>query len=299
MILADGIWYLYRHIRLDKNEPFYIGIGKKRINRRCLSFKSIYERACVRDTGRSKFWNKIANKTDYDIEILLESNSLMFIKEKEIEFIKLYGRRDLKTGILCNLTEGGDGNDFIRSKESIQKGLATKKLTWKMSEETKRKIGEANTGKKRTQAEKEQMSLSRVGRKTSEETRRKQSIINKGKKRSVEIKARFSLAQLPQTKRLLIKDMIEKGYYNKHIIALLNTSIIAINKVMVEYAIPEVKRFIREDGLQYKTLEEAGMSVGSSCASISQAIHRKQKTGGYLWTKFQKVLTSDEIDTIK
>lgn len=29
MIVDEGKYYLYRHIRLDKNEPFYIGIGTK------------------------------------------------------------------------------------------------------------------------------------------------------------------------------------------------------------------------------------------------------------------------------
>lgn len=29
MLKNSGKHYLYRHIRLDKNEPFYIGIGTK------------------------------------------------------------------------------------------------------------------------------------------------------------------------------------------------------------------------------------------------------------------------------
>lgn len=29
MLKNTGKYYLYRHIRLDKNEPFYIGIGTK------------------------------------------------------------------------------------------------------------------------------------------------------------------------------------------------------------------------------------------------------------------------------
>lgn len=29
MIVEDGKYYLYRHIRNDKNEPFYIGVGTK------------------------------------------------------------------------------------------------------------------------------------------------------------------------------------------------------------------------------------------------------------------------------
>lgn len=30
MIVSNGKYYLYRHIRLDTNEVFYVGIGTKR-----------------------------------------------------------------------------------------------------------------------------------------------------------------------------------------------------------------------------------------------------------------------------
>lgn len=33
MIVDNGKYFLYRHIRLDKNEVFYIGIGSKRLKR--------------------------------------------------------------------------------------------------------------------------------------------------------------------------------------------------------------------------------------------------------------------------
>ena len=31
MIEDDKIWYVYLHTRLDKNEIFYVGIGKKKL----------------------------------------------------------------------------------------------------------------------------------------------------------------------------------------------------------------------------------------------------------------------------
>lgn len=40
---------------------------------------------------------------------MLTSNNVTFIKEREQEFIKMYGRKDLNTGTLCNMTDGGDG----------------------------------------------------------------------------------------------------------------------------------------------------------------------------------------------
>lgn len=103
-IVDSGKYYLYRHIRLDKNEPFYIGIGTKRP-----IHDGVYNRAITK-TVRNDIWGKIASKTKYIVEILLESNNYDFILQKEIEFIKLYGRINLRTGILSNLTDGGAGS---------------------------------------------------------------------------------------------------------------------------------------------------------------------------------------------
>ena len=99
--------YLYRHIRLDKNEPFYVGIGTTQNKYLKSSEKYRYQRAYNKQ--RSNWWSKITNKTEYEVEILLESDDYEFIKQKEIEFVALYGRRDLGKGTLVILTDGGDG----------------------------------------------------------------------------------------------------------------------------------------------------------------------------------------------
>lgn len=114
-----SIYYLYRHIRLDKNEPFYIGIGKINKNScNSITLSEKYRRAYSK-TNRNIYWYNIVNISDYAIEILIESDNRNFIIEKEIEFIKLYGRKDLQIGTLCNLTDGGEGKEGIRhSKET-------------------------------------------------------------------------------------------------------------------------------------------------------------------------------------
>lgn len=95
--IGFGLYYLYRHIRLDKNEPFYVGIGKKKKNRNYYeSYETEYERAFSK--FRPQHWKNINNKTEIIVEILYESNSLEEIRIKEIEFIKLYGRKDLELG---------------------------------------------------------------------------------------------------------------------------------------------------------------------------------------------------------
>lgn len=108
MIVDDGKYYLYRHIRLDKNTPFYIGIGTKQgeglLNR-------VYSRMYDSLT-KNNIWKKIASKTEYRCEVILESDDDDFIQEKEKEFIKLYGRLcENNGGILANIESGGRRNN--------------------------------------------------------------------------------------------------------------------------------------------------------------------------------------------
>lgn len=116
------MYYLYRHIRLDKNEVFYIGIGKLAKNAKLTSIESEYYRRAYSKTSRNRYWKNIIKSSDYEVEVLLDSDSRNFIKQKEREFIKLYGRRDLKLGTLVNMTDGGEGKEgVINSKITISK----------------------------------------------------------------------------------------------------------------------------------------------------------------------------------
>ena len=95
--------YLYRHIRLDTGDVFYVGISFENKDGK-------FKRAYKNDKGnRNKFWWNITSKTEYEVEIILENLSEYELKEKEKEFIKIYGRRNLLEGTLTNLTDGGDG----------------------------------------------------------------------------------------------------------------------------------------------------------------------------------------------
>jgi hypothetical protein len=123
------MYYLYRHIRLDKNEIFYIGIGKINKNTKSYSKDSEKYRRAYTTKNRNNHWLNIINFTNYDVEILFESDNRSFIIEKEKEFIKLYGRKDLNLGTLCNFTNGGEGRDgVILSKETkLKQSISAKK----------------------------------------------------------------------------------------------------------------------------------------------------------------------------
>lgn len=84
----DKIYYLYRHIRLDKNEPFYIGIGYYNLNQSYKSKFSNYRRAYSK-YERNSYWNHLTNLTNYTVDIMLESKNLEYIWNLEKENKKI------------------------------------------------------------------------------------------------------------------------------------------------------------------------------------------------------------------
>ena len=88
---------VYRHIGLDNNEVFYVGIGKDR--------KRPYSKS-----GRNQHWKNYINKHGYYVDILSDSVDYELAKEVEISLVSYYGRRDLGTGRLVNMTDGGEGS---------------------------------------------------------------------------------------------------------------------------------------------------------------------------------------------
>jgi len=143
--------YVYRHIRIDKNEPFYIGIGKDEDGK--------YIRA-NRKLQRSKFWNNVAQK-GYEIEILMEGLSWEQACQKETEFISLYGRKDLGLGPLVNMTDGGDGFNNPSPETRLKKSASLKNRVF--SEDHKNNLSKSKTGKKLSQEHIQKLKDSHIG----------------------------------------------------------------------------------------------------------------------------------------
>ena len=99
---------VYRHINLDSNKVFYVGIGTEK---RAYDYKS-----------RNKEWKTQADNSTIETEILFECDTREQAYQKEIEFINLYGRVDKGTGTLVNRTDGGGWlKGAIWSPERIKK----------------------------------------------------------------------------------------------------------------------------------------------------------------------------------
>jgi hypothetical protein len=155
--------YVYRHIRLDKNEPFYIGIGND----------EDYKRSKIK-ANRSIYWKNISNKTIYEVEILLDNLTWEQACQKEIEFILLYGIKDLSTGTLVNMTAGGEGTPGIKRSEEyiskLSKRQTGEKGHWfgkNHSKETLQKMSEIKKGKLTSQETKEKLRLASTGTKNA------------------------------------------------------------------------------------------------------------------------------------
>lgn len=252
MQYIENKYYLYRHIRLDKNELFYIGIGTK--GTKFCYYKTEYSRA-FNTNKRNKVWKYIFNKAEIEVEILLESNDYDFIKKKEIEFIKLYGRINLGTGSLTNLTDGGDGslNRKVSEEQKSNFKNIRKNKYWNspMSEEGKEALSKSKLGVKRTQ----------------------ETIDKK------------SLTLFPQWKRDKIIEMILNGNTNQYIAKELKVSSRNVAKIKNKMDLPIKYVVMREDGIKFITEADACRTIGVSKHCIYKCIADGWKCGGYNWIK--------------
>ena len=142
-------YYVYIHFKKSNGEPFYVGKGIKN-----------------RDTatkGRNTFWHSVVNKHDYIVSRV--ANNLT--EEEALNFEKVLigklGRRNLGTGPLVNLTDGGDGiSGHIQSEETRRK----KSISLKgriITPEARQKLREHNLGKRASDEARAKMSKANTG----------------------------------------------------------------------------------------------------------------------------------------
>ena len=137
--------YVYRHVRLDKNEVFYIGVGFKDDGK--------FQRAYQKGNRPNKMWQGIVRKTPIEVEIMLTDLEPYEALAKEMEFIALY-KRKCHGGTLVNLTDGGDGTRGLNVSEETRALQSAKK---------KGKPG-LNKGCKQTEEARKKMSLAKKGK---------------------------------------------------------------------------------------------------------------------------------------
>lgn len=155
-------YYTYAYLREDRT-PYYIGKGKG-------------NRAYKKRTG------EIRPPKDENRIILLKQNLTeeeAFRHEKYM--ISVFGRKDLRTGILRNKTDGGEGASGSIKTEEHRKKLSVANKGKKLSEETKNKMSEKRKGRVLSEETKQKIRESLSGIKRSDETKKKISEVTKGR----------------------------------------------------------------------------------------------------------------------
>lgn len=105
--------YVYIHCKADTGEPFYVGKGKLRRSGRCYERAHAFER-------RNSFWRRVANKHGVQVQIIASCADDVAAQEVEKAYIAGFGRRNIGTGILVNLTDGGDGHAGIVVSDDLR-----------------------------------------------------------------------------------------------------------------------------------------------------------------------------------
>lgn len=251
--------YVYVHIRLDNNQPFYIGIGSDRN----------YARAET-DKGRNRYWNNIVKKAGFSVDIMEDGISWDDACAREIYYISIYKRKN-DGGILCNLTLGGEGKLGVTPTNAFPKGHVPYMKGRKVPKEQIEKLAAFNRGRpshmkgktqKKESIEKFKQTMLKKGWKKGEDHPRF------GKTHSDELKARWRITRkgiAPPNKGIPMKNK------NNHPLVIKNKG---RSECVFQYTLQG--DFISK----YNSITEAGEKTGLSKGNIWHVMKGVRKSSG-------------------
>jgi len=190
--------YLYRD---EKGTPIYVGKGKGTRAKRHLNRKDKHPFV-------QKIQKMIREGHNPQPEFLIKEVDEEFALFAEEEAIRKYGRKDLGTGTLLNLTDGGEGNSGWNPSKETRTKMKENNLGKTLSSETREKISSSllKKGWVLTTARLDNFIGMRKGSIQSNETRAKISAAKKGRTLSIEHREALSIAAKEDwARRKLIK----------------------------------------------------------------------------------------------
>jgi hypothetical protein len=177
-------FYTYVYLRED-GSPYYVGKGT---GRRAFEFYGTHRPPNDRSRIQIRFWPDEAMALAYEIY--------------QIDF---WGRKDLGTGILRNLTDGGDGTSGYTHSVETRRKLSEAHVGRPLPLSARIKISQANRNRVWSVGSRHKMSASKSGQTHSSETCKKISEAHCGKVLSEETRAKLRKAH--QTSQLMKENL--------------------------------------------------------------------------------------------
>ena len=212
----ESVYYVYEWIRLDTNEPFYVGKGKG-------------DR--WRSLNRNKYFKRIFDKYSVAVNILHDNLEENVAYGLEVYYIWLY--RDIIGYELCNITDGGEGNALIGESNPMYGKNPWDYMSEDTKEKTKRKKSESMKGKNKGKNPRDKM---------TEEDKK-----SRDEKASKSMQGKNKYFRSNETKEKISKTRIEKGIAKdeKHPNA---TSVICLTTKKIFLTIKEAQSFYNIKG---------------------------------------------------
>lgn len=248
------MYTVYKHT--CPNGKCYIGITSKEPTKRWQNGTGYHHNEYWKSAIQKYGWENIKH------EVLFDGLTKEQAEAKEIELIAECKSNQREYGY--NMASGG----------GVNKGYA-------LSEETKRKLSIAHTGKRCSDEHKEKMSIAHKGRTVSQETRDKISVANKGRKLTEQAREKMSLARKGKKQSQSLIDKRTKAITGQ------KRTIEQIEKMRANRPNKKaVLQFSQNGELLncYSSIAEAARCTGVCRSKISLVcLHKRKKAGGFIW----------------
>ncbi len=132
LLIFNNMYYVYIHRKATTGEVFYVGKGH---GNRAYSHRN-----------RNRMWQRVVKRHGITVEIVIEGIQEWYAFELEKDLITSYGRRSDNSGVLVNMTEGGEGVSGFRHSEETKTTISKKNKGTKKSADFCKKLSVLKIG---------------------------------------------------------------------------------------------------------------------------------------------------------